>query len=102
MAAPRGSDFRLGRGGDTDERRQSWRGPDPHDAGSNGTGGKRDEDSTHQPIAVRSYACADDIGELLYFLLSFENPYLLGQNIYIDGGTDAIMRPDQISSDLRA
>ena len=46
------------------------------------------------PIAVGNYAQADDIAELLCFLLGFENGYLLGQIIYIDGGADAIMRSD--------
>ena len=45
------------------------------------------------PIAVAEYANATDIAELLSFLLEFRNPYLVGQIIYIDGGTDAIMRP---------
>ena len=37
-----------------------------------------------------------EIAELLGFLLGFRNHYMVGQIIYIDGGTDLIMRPDQV------
>ncbi|HWV12485.1 MAG TPA: hypothetical protein VN110_04240, partial [Sphingobium sp.] len=48
------------------------------------------------PIAVKDYAGAEDIAELLDFLLNMENTYLLGQLIFIDGGSDAILRPRQV------
>jgi len=44
------------------------------------------------PIAVKGFAKADEIAELIGFLLGFENHYLLGQIIFIDGGSDAILR----------
>ena len=46
------------------------------------------------PIAVENYAAPEEIAELICFLLGFENHYLLGQVIFIDGGTDAIMRTE--------
>ena len=48
------------------------------------------------PMAVTDYAGPDEVAELIAFLLGFENHYLLGQIIFIDGGTDAIMRPDMV------
>ena len=48
------------------------------------------------PIAVKEYASAEEIAELLDFLLNMENNYLLGQLIFIDGGSDAILRPGQV------
>ena len=46
------------------------------------------------PIAVKGYAQPDEIAELILFLTGFRNHYLVGQVIYIDGGTDIILRPD--------
>lgn len=48
------------------------------------------------PMAVEGYAQAGEIAELIEFLLGFENHYLLGQVIFIDGGSDALLRPDSI------
>lgn len=48
------------------------------------------------PIAVPGYAKPAEIAELIDFLLGMENHYLCGQIIYIDGGTDAILRPTSI------
>lgn len=48
------------------------------------------------PIAIKDYAGPEDIAELLDFLLNMENNYLLGQLIFIDGGSDAILRPQQV------
>jgi NAD(P)-dependent dehydrogenase (short-subunit alcohol dehydrogenase family) len=48
------------------------------------------------PIAVQDFAPPEDIAELIGYLLTFEGGYLLGQVIYIDGGTDALMRPELI------
>jgi len=45
------------------------------------------------PMAVDGYAGPEEIAELIAFLLTMENHYLLGQIIYIDGGSDAILRP---------
>lgn len=48
------------------------------------------------PMAVKGFAAAEEVAELLGFLLGFENHYLLGQIIFIDGGTDCILRPEQV------
>ncbi len=48
------------------------------------------------PIAVQGYSKPAEIAELIDFLLGMENHYLCGQIIYIDGGTDAILRPHHI------
>jgi NAD(P)-dependent dehydrogenase (short-subunit alcohol dehydrogenase family) len=48
------------------------------------------------PMAVEGFAKADEMAELIAFLVSFEGHYLVGQIIFNDGGTDAIMRPDSI------
>lgn len=48
------------------------------------------------PIAVDGFGQPEEIAELLRFLLGFENHYLVGQIIYIDGGTDIILRPGLI------
>lgn len=48
------------------------------------------------PIAVKGYAGPEEIAELIDFLLGMENHYLLGQIIFIDGGTDAILRANLV------
>jgi len=48
------------------------------------------------PMAVEGYAGAEEIAELIGFLLQMENHYLVGQIIFIDGGSDAILRPAQV------
>ena len=48
------------------------------------------------PMVVDGYAKPEEIAELLGFLIGFRNHYLVGQLIYIDGGTDLVMRPDQV------
>lgn len=48
------------------------------------------------PTAVAEYARPEEAAELLYFLGSMENHYLLGQIIYFDGGTEALRRRNQI------
>jgi NAD(P)-dependent dehydrogenase (short-subunit alcohol dehydrogenase family) len=50
--------------------------------------------SLSNPMAVHGFAKADEMAELIEYLLGFEGHYLLGQIIFNDGGTDAIMRPD--------
>ncbi|TWB18426.1 MULTISPECIES: SDR family oxidoreductase [Nitrospirillum] len=47
------------------------------------------------PMAVPGFARPDEIAELIIYLLGFEGHYLLGQIIFNDGGTDALMRPDR-------
>jgi NAD(P)-dependent dehydrogenase (short-subunit alcohol dehydrogenase family) len=46
------------------------------------------------PMAVEGFAKPDEIAELVCYLLGFQGHYLLGQIIFNDGGTDALMRPD--------
>jgi NAD(P)-dependent dehydrogenase (short-subunit alcohol dehydrogenase family) len=48
------------------------------------------------PIAVEGYAKAAEVAELIDFLLGFETHYLLGQVIFIDGGSDAMLRPELV------
>lgn len=48
------------------------------------------------PIATSDYADPATIAELIVFLLGLEHDYLLGQLIFIDGGSDAIRRPDSV------
>lgn len=49
--------------------------------------------SRSNPIAVDKFVGAEDVAEFLDFLLNFEGNYLVAQNFFIDGGTDAIVRP---------
>jgi hypothetical protein len=46
------------------------------------------------PMSVQGSAKPDEVAELICYLLTFEGHYLLGQIIFNDGGTDALMRPD--------
>ncbi len=49
------------------------------------------------PLAVdRPYGEPQDIAEVIAFLLEVESSFLVGQVIYVDGGTDAIMRPGHV------
>jgi NAD(P)-dependent dehydrogenase (short-subunit alcohol dehydrogenase family) len=45
------------------------------------------------PIAVPEHGKPEDIAEVLDFLVNLERSYLLGQVIFVDGGTDAFLRP---------
>ena len=47
------------------------------------------------PIAVTEYAEADASAELVDFLLNFTGNYIVGHVFYLDGGTEALTRPDQ-------
>ncbi|MBV1688872.1 SDR family oxidoreductase [Novosphingobium sp. G106] len=46
------------------------------------------------PKAVASYAQPQDLGEVIGWLVTSKTSYLLGQIIFVDGGSDAILRPD--------
>jgi NAD(P)-dependent dehydrogenase (short-subunit alcohol dehydrogenase family) len=48
------------------------------------------------PMGVEGYAEPDEIAELAAYLLCFEGHYLLGQVMFIDGGVDAITRPEAL------
>jgi len=49
-----------------------------------------------QPQAVGRFGEAEEIAEAAGFLAELEGGYLLGQILYVDGGTDAILRPDLV------
>lgn len=46
------------------------------------------------PRAVENVGEAEDVAEMLDFLLTCKTNYLIGQVIYFDGGTEALLRPD--------
>lgn len=46
------------------------------------------------PMAVSEFGKPEEIAGLIGFLIGLEGRYLLGQIIFNDGGTDALMRPD--------
>lgn len=48
------------------------------------------------PVAVGGFGQPEDAAEMLDFLLNFEGGYTLGHIFFVDGGTEAIMRPDQV------
>ena len=48
------------------------------------------------PRAVREAAVADDIAQLAAFLASAQNRYLVGQVPLCDGGTDVLLRGDDV------
>jgi NAD(P)-dependent dehydrogenase (short-subunit alcohol dehydrogenase family) len=45
-------------------------------------------------IAVDDFAEAEDLAEVIDFLLNCRTMYLIGQLIYVDGGSEAILRPN--------
>jgi len=45
------------------------------------------------PIATKGYARPEEIAEVIHFLLTVDTPYLLGQLLFVDGGSDALLRP---------
>jgi NAD(P)-dependent dehydrogenase (short-subunit alcohol dehydrogenase family) len=46
------------------------------------------------PKAVARYADPEDLAEVIGWLVTARTGYLLGQIVFVDGGTDAILRPD--------
>lgn len=48
------------------------------------------------PIAVSDYGHPDELAEVLAFLGSLEGRYLVGQIVFVDGGTEALARPTRI------
>lgn len=51
-----------------------------------------DEFKRLMPLPVDRVGKPEELAQLLVFLASPENSYLVGQNIYADGGTEAVMR----------
>ncbi len=47
------------------------------------------------PIAVSDFAEAEVAAELIDFLLNFEGNYIVGQVFFLDGGTEALTRPER-------
>lgn len=45
------------------------------------------------PIVTTNYSQPGEIAEVIRFLLTVETPYLLGQVLFVDGGSDALLRP---------
>jgi NAD(P)-dependent dehydrogenase (short-subunit alcohol dehydrogenase family) len=45
------------------------------------------------PIAVKEYGRPEELAEVLGFLGSLEGSYLVGQILFVDGGTHALTRP---------
>jgi NAD(P)-dependent dehydrogenase (short-subunit alcohol dehydrogenase family) len=48
------------------------------------------------PIAVADHGSPEDLAEILDFAVNLQTGFLLGQVIFVDGGTDAIFRPESI------
>jgi NAD(P)-dependent dehydrogenase (short-subunit alcohol dehydrogenase family) len=46
------------------------------------------------PMPLNGIARADDVAELLAWLISVENNHLCGQVVFIDGGSDVVIRGD--------
>lgn len=47
------------------------------------------------PKAVKAYAQPKDLAEAICWLATSETGFLLGQILFVDGGCDAILRPDE-------
>jgi NAD(P)-dependent dehydrogenase (short-subunit alcohol dehydrogenase family) len=48
------------------------------------------------PMPLNGYIDAENIADLIYWLASEKNSHTTGQTIYIDGGSDAVIRGDDI------
>jgi NAD(P)-dependent dehydrogenase (short-subunit alcohol dehydrogenase family) len=48
------------------------------------------------PLAVADHGDPEDLAEVLDFLVNLHTGYVIGQVLFVDGGTDAIFRPDSI------
>lgn len=50
------------------------------------------------PIALADcpYGESDDLAEVIGFLATLRGRYMLGQVVYVDGGTETLFRPDAI------
>lgn len=48
------------------------------------------------PMAVADYAEPEEIAEAILHLATIKSHYVVGQILYCDGGTDALMRPDSL------
>jgi NAD(P)-dependent dehydrogenase (short-subunit alcohol dehydrogenase family) len=48
------------------------------------------------PMPLNGYIEAENIADLIYWLAGEKNSNTTGQTIYIDGGSDAVIRGDNI------
>ncbi len=48
----------------------------------------------NSPIAVADFAEAPVLAEVMDFLLNFEGNYIVGQVVFVDGGSEVFARPD--------
>ena len=51
------------------------------------------ESLSHIPIPVGRWGKAEEIANAINFLLSPESSYVVGQVLFVDGGTDALLQP---------
>lgn len=51
------------------------------------------ESLSHIPIPVGRWGKADEVAAAITFLLSADASYIVGQNLFVDGGTDALLQP---------
>ncbi len=47
------------------------------------------------PVATVNYGEPEEVAEMLAFLINLNGSYVVGQFIFVDGGTDAIWRPEE-------
>lgn len=48
------------------------------------------------PIVTGAYAQPEDLAEIIRFMLTVKTSYMLGQVLYVDGGSDALLRPRHV------
>ena len=68
----------------------------PMVAGMMATQGRRDALDKLIPMPLHGYLEAESVASLLLWLTSPENTHVTGQTIYIDGGSDAVLRGENI------
>ena len=68
----------------------------PMVAGMMATQGRRDALDKLIPMPLHGYLEPESVASLLIWLTSAENTHVTGQTIYIDGGSDAVLRGENI------
>ncbi|MFM8483270.1 MAG: SDR family oxidoreductase, partial [Actinomycetota bacterium] len=51
------------------------------------------ESLSHIPIPVGRWGKAEEVAAAITFLLSPDASYIVGQTLFVDGGTDALLQP---------